>query len=133
MSKGIFVSVKVETLVLFGATGDLAQRMLFPSLYNLHLDGLLADALTIIGSGRSKMDRAAFHGQVRDALTEHLPADRIEASAVDAFIERIDYCAIDAGAGTGYDDLAALLGDRMQRPIGVYLSTPPSMFGPIAQ
>ena len=53
ISKGIGVSVKVETLVLFGATGDLAQRMLFPSLYNLHLDGLLADVLTIIGSGRS--------------------------------------------------------------------------------
>ena len=35
--------------------------------------------------------------------------------------------AIDAGAGTGYDELAALLGDRMGRPIGVYLSTPPSM------
>src|SRR3546814_20497017 len=52
ISKGIFVSVKVETLVLFGATGDLAQCMLFPSLYNLPLDGLLADELTIIGSGQ---------------------------------------------------------------------------------
>ena len=129
----MIVSVKVETLVLFGATGDLAQRMLFPSLYNLHLDGLLADALTIIGSGRSQMDRAAFHGQVRDALAEHLPADRIEEAGVGVFLERIDYCAVDAGAGTGYDDLAALLGDRMGHAIGVYLSTPPSMFGPIAQ
>ena len=127
------MSVKVETLVLFGATGDLAQRMLFPSLYNLHLDGLIADALTIIGSGRSKMDRTAFQAQVRAALVEHLPADRIEDPGVAAFLDRIDYCAIDAGAGTGYDELAALLGDRMQRPIGVYLSTPPSMFGPIAQ
>ncbi|HJS12121.1 MAG TPA: glucose-6-phosphate dehydrogenase, partial [Sphingopyxis sp.] len=93
------MSVKVETLVLFGATGDLAQRMLFPSLYNLHLDGLLADTLTIIGSGRSQMDRAAFQAQVRAALTEHLPADRIEDAGVAAFLDRIDYCAIDAGAG----------------------------------
>src|SRR3546814_5841863 len=38
ISKGNAVSVKVETLVLFGATGDLAHRMLFPSLYNLHMD-----------------------------------------------------------------------------------------------
>src|SRR3546814_7881387 len=50
LCKGTKVSVKVETLVLFGATGDLAQRMLFPSLYNLHLDGLLAGELTIIRS-----------------------------------------------------------------------------------
>ena len=131
--KGIFVSVKVETLVLFGATGDLAQRMLFPSLYNLHLDGLLADALTIIGSGRSPMDRAAFHGQVRAALAEHLPEQRLDEAAVSAFVERIDYCPVDAGAGTGFDDLATLLGHRRSRPVGVYLSTPPSMFGPIAQ
>src|SRR3546814_9583370 len=107
--------------------------MLFPSLYNLHLDGLLADALTIIGSGRSKVDRAAFQVQVQGALAEHLPADRIDDAGVASLLERIDYCAIDAGAGTGYDELAGLLGDRLGRPIGVYLSTPPSMFGPIAQ
>src|SRR3546814_10029890 len=107
--------------------------MLFPSLYNLHLDGLLASELTIIGSGRSKMDRAAFQVQVQGALAEHLPADRIDEAGVESFLERIDYCAIDAGSGTGYDELAALLGDRLGRPIGVYLSTPPSMFGPIAQ
>src|SRR3546814_17467713 len=77
--------------------------------------------------------RAAFHAQVREALAEHLPEDRIDPPVVDMFLDRIDYCAVDAGKGAGYDDLAALLGDRMARPIGVYLSTPPSMFGPIAQ
>src|SRR3546814_10542130 len=97
------------------------------------LDGLLADGLTIIGSGRSDLDRAAFHAQVREALAEHLPEDRIDPPVVDMFLDRIDYCAVDAGKGAGYDDLAALLGDRMARPIGVHLSTPPSMFGPIAQ
>jgi len=127
------VNVKVETLVLFGATGDLAHRMLFPSLYNLHRDGLLAEALTIVGSGRTRLDRAAFHTQVREALADHLPEDRLDAAALDGFLARIDYCAVDAGAGSGYDDLAALLGERMARPIGVYLSTPPSMFGAIAQ
>ena len=127
------MNVKVETLVLFGATGDLAHRMLFPPLYNLHEDGLLADTLTIVGSGRTRLDRAAFHTQVREALADHLPGDRLDAAALDGFLARIDYCAVDAGAGSGYDDLAALLGERMARPIGVYLSTPPSMFGAIAQ
>ena len=122
-----------DALVLFGATGDLAHRMLFPSLYNLHEDGLLADTLTIVGSGRTRLDRAAFHTQVREALADHLPGDRPDAAALDGFLARIDYCAVDAGAGSGYDDLAALLGERMARPIGVYLSTPPSMFGAIAQ
>ena len=64
------MSVKVETLVLFGATGDLAHRMLFPSLYNLHMDGLLDDAMTIVASGRSQMDRAGAHAMVRAALDD---------------------------------------------------------------
>ncbi len=127
------MSVKVETLVLFGATGDLAHRMLFPSLYNLHMDGLLDDAMTIVASGRSQMDRAGAHAMVRAALDDHLAGDRIDEAVIAAFLERIDYCAVDAGAATGYDRLAEMLGDRMSRPIGAYLSTPPSMFGPIAQ
>src|SRR3546814_987339 len=90
--------------------------MLFPSLYNLHMGGLLADTLTIVGSGRSQMDCAAFQAQVRAALTEHLPGDRVEAPVVETFLQRIDYCAVDAGKGTGYDDLAALLGPRMDQP-----------------
>lgn len=127
------MSVKVETLILFGATGDLAQRMLFPSLYNLHVDGLIADTLTIVASGRSRMGRAACHAMVRAALADHVSTERLDADMIDAFLGRIDYCPVDAGAGTGYDDLAALLGERLGRPIGAYLSTPPSMFGPIAQ
>ncbi|WP_052072160.1 glucose-6-phosphate dehydrogenase [Sphingopyxis sp. MWB1] len=107
--------------------------MLFPSLYNLHMDGLLADGLTIIASGRSQMERAAFQDQVRASLAEYLAQDRFDSTVADAFLARIEYCAIDAKAATGYDDLAALLGARMERPIGVYLSTPPSMFGPIAR
>ena len=40
--------------VIFGATGDLARRMLFPSLYFLDMDGLLPSALKIIGAARSR-------------------------------------------------------------------------------
>ncbi len=127
------MSIKVETLVLFGATGDLARRMLFPSLFNLHVDGLLADTMTIIGSGRSALSLDQFHDQLRTALSEHLPDDRLDPAAVDQFLARIEYCAVDAAAGTGYDELAQQLGARMDRPIGTYLSTPPSMFGPIAR
>ena len=41
---------RVSTLVLFGATGDLARRMLLPSLYGLDADGLLPPELRIIGT-----------------------------------------------------------------------------------
>ncbi|MEY4268917.1 MAG: glucose-6-phosphate dehydrogenase [Pseudomonadota bacterium] len=121
-----------ETLILFGATGDLAQRMLFPALFNLHSDGLLADVMTIMGSGRTVMDDAAFRANVHDGLREHLPADRYDAAIVDAFLRRVEYCAVDVGAGSGFDALRDRLGERASRPTAVYLSTPPSLFGPIS-
>ncbi|WP_445262339.1 hypothetical protein, partial [Pseudomonas sp. EA_5y_Pfl2_R50] len=46
--------------MLFGATGDLAQRMLLPSLYGLHADGLLPEGLTITGTARSEHTDASF-------------------------------------------------------------------------
>jgi glucose-6-phosphate 1-dehydrogenase len=127
------VSVKVKSLILFGATGDLAHRMLFPSLFNLHADGLLADDLTIIGSGRSELSDAEFHQQITESLAPHLDEERGDGAKVAGFLARLSYCAIDAKSGEGFDRLAQHLGDRMNSPIGVYLSTPPSMFGPIAR
>jgi glucose-6-phosphate 1-dehydrogenase len=49
-----------RTLLLFGATGDLSKRMLLPSLYALHSDGLIAPDLRIMGTARSELDDAGF-------------------------------------------------------------------------
>ena len=58
-------------LVLFGARGDLARRMLFPSLYRLARAGRLPEDYRIIGSGRSSPDSLdAFRDSVRDGLAE---------------------------------------------------------------
>ena len=67
---------KADTLLLFGATGDLAQRMLLPSLCALDADGLLAPELEIIGTARSAMSDAEFRNFARAALEKYLPADR---------------------------------------------------------
>ena len=65
---------KASTLLMFGATGDLARRMLLPSLYGLDSDGLLPDDLRIIGTARTELDDAAFRERAEAALEEHLPA-----------------------------------------------------------
>ena len=64
---------KVSTLLLFGATGDLARRMLLPSLYGLDSDGLLPPGLRIIGTARTELDDAGFRERANAALHEHLP------------------------------------------------------------
>ena len=55
-------------LVIFGATGDLAQRMLLPSMYSLYRDGLLPDDVRILGTARSELDDARFRASVAEAL-----------------------------------------------------------------
>ena len=52
------MSFTADRLILFGATGDLAQRMLLPSLCALHGEGLLPADLRIVGTARSDLDDA---------------------------------------------------------------------------
>ena len=62
---------KVSTLLLFGATGDLAHRMLLPSLYGLHADGLLPDDFRIVCTARSDLTDDQYQATAVEALKEH--------------------------------------------------------------
>ncbi|TCD04146.1 glucose-6-phosphate dehydrogenase [Erythrobacteraceae bacterium CFH 75059] len=116
-----------ERLLLFGATGDLAQRMLLPSLCALDADGLLAPELRIVGTARSVMDDEEFRAFARAALDRHLPEDR--RGALDRFLPRLSYQPLDATTLEGYADLATKLGTP-QAGLAIFLSTAPSLFEP---
>ena len=119
----------VGKLLLFGATGDLAQRMLLPSLYGLHADGLLPDGLTITGSARTDMDDAGFRTFAKKALGEFLPDDRKDETALAGFLDRIFYQSVDLSDQTTYQALAEKVGD-VSGGLAIYLSTAPSLFEP---
>lgn len=119
------------TIVIFGATGDLAQRMLFPSLYNLDADGLLPEAVRIHGAARSPLDDAAFAEEVSKALDSHLPAGRIDEAVKARFLSRLGYCKVDIATPADFECLAERIGDARGQGVGFYLSTPPSLFGPV--
>ncbi|MEC3949997.1 glucose-6-phosphate dehydrogenase [Sphingobium sp. HWE2-09] len=121
------------TFLLFGATGDLARRMIFPSLYNLLSDGLLPDDFLILASGRSEMDDAAFRKEVDDALRQFLAADRYDEDVATRFAAMISYQPVDAGNADQFAKLAERIDGRLERGLSVYLSTPPSLFAPTAQ
>ncbi|MES2173560.1 MAG: glucose-6-phosphate dehydrogenase [Pseudomonadota bacterium] len=121
------------TFLLFGATGDLARRMIFPSLYNLLSDGLLPDDFLIVASGRSEMDDDAFRKEVDAALHQFLPADRYDAERAARFVALIGYQPVDAGNAEQFAKLAERIDGRLERGLSVYLSTPPSLFAPTAQ
>ncbi|QGP78656.1 glucose-6-phosphate dehydrogenase [Sphingobium sp. CAP-1] len=121
------------TFLLFGATGDLARRMIFPSLYNLLSDGLLPDDFLIIGSARTEMEDDAFRAEIDAALRQFLPADRYDAEVAARFAAMIQYQAVEAGNAGQFAALADRIDGRLERGLSVYLSTPPSLFAPTAQ
>ncbi|MXP13307.1 glucose-6-phosphate dehydrogenase [Altererythrobacter confluentis] len=116
-----------DRLLLFGATGDLSQRMLLPSLCALDADELLDPALRIIGTARSEMSDAQFQDFAREALEKFLPADRRGGMA--SFLKRLSYQTLDATTLDGFDALAEKVGEP-SKGLAIFLSTAPSLFEP---
>lgn len=116
-----------STLLLFGATGDLSRRMLLPSLYALHADGLIDPNLRIFGTARSPLTDDAFRDMARAALCEFLPDDRKAEGLIDAFLLRLHYVALDASNPDGFAELAATIGN-ISGGLSIFLSTAPSLF-----
>ena len=125
------IPVEPFDLVIFGGTGDLARRKIFPGLYRRFLAGQIPDEVRIIGAARAVMDNAAYRAQTEAALTEFVGVAKMDPSTVTRFLERIFYVSIDAKGNDGWKALAALI-----RP-GVihayYFSVAPSLFGDLAE
>jgi glucose-6-phosphate 1-dehydrogenase len=88
------------TLVIFGASGDLTRRKLMPALWGLESDGLLPDALRIVGFARSERSRDVFRDDAREAVGGP------SGATWERFSSRLDYVS------GQYDDPAAL--DRLR-------------------
>jgi len=116
--------------VLFGATGDLAKRLVLPSFYRLATEGLLPDQWLLVGNGRGDISHAEFRAHVHDALTEFGPQP--EPAGWAAFAERVFF----AGGGFSTGDPGSLPGvlAEARRALGSdpqlihYLAVPPVAF-----
>ena len=117
-------------IVIFGATGDLARRMLFPSLYFLDADGLLPPDLRIIGAARSPLRDSDFRADVEQAIRARSD-DALQPDVWKRFASRLRYCGGDAATPETYDCLAGLLEGAVERIF--YLSTSPALYGTIVR
>ncbi len=115
-------------LLLFGATGDLARRMLLPSLFGLDADGLLPDCLRIIATARSVHDVDEYRAIAAAALEAFVEKERRNPADVTRFLARLSYVPLDATKTAGFNALAEAAGDT--RKLAIFLSTAPSLFGP---
>ena len=120
---------KASKLLMFGATGDLARRMLLPSLYGLDSDGLLPADLRIIGTARTELDDNAFRERADAALHEHLPEGFYSEGVAQRFLDRLQYVPLDIKDPAGFERLAGAIGDPCDG-VAIFLSTAPSLFKP---
>ncbi|MFO1255548.1 MAG: glucose-6-phosphate dehydrogenase [Sphingomonadaceae bacterium] len=121
------MSFTADRLLLFGATGDLAQRMLLPSLCALHADNLIAPELRIIGTARSDFDDDGYRNFAREALTRFLPDFR--KGAIESFLPRLSYQVLDATQAGSFITLSDEIG-TIDKGMAIFLSTAPSLFEP---
>ncbi len=119
-------------LVIFGATGDLAQRMLWPSLFALARDGLLPERLRILGSARSELDVAGFRQLVAESVGQRVPATEQSAEALAGLLERIDYFPAAVDDAAAMRKLTARVHElRGKADVVFHLSTAPRWYAPI--
>lgn len=115
----------IDRLTVFGATGDLAARYLFPALASLHAAGRLPDGFRIVASARDDDDTDGFRRRLGEAL--HIHAADVSADARDAIVASTRYAAADVGSAT---DVRQAIGDEGEAgaPNAAYLALPPSTF-----
>ena len=111
-------------LILFGGTGDLAARSLYPALAALAEDGRLPDPFHVLASGSREQTEDEFRDRVRESLDEH--ADDASDAVRQRVLDAVRYQRADISKA---EDIAALVeavpGDG---PLLAYLAVPPSMF-----
>ncbi|MEO7068927.1 MAG: glucose-6-phosphate dehydrogenase [Nostocoides sp.] len=115
------------TVVLFGATGDLARRKLLPGLLHLFQSNLLDD-LRVVGTSLDDLTPDEFRDVAKGAITEFSTRDLPE-DEVRAFLQSLDYVPISAGPDGLRDAVvrseAQLPGEQVDMRRLHYLSVPP--------
>lgn len=119
------------TVVLFGATGDLAKRKLFPALYNLYVENKMPQSFSVIGLGRTPYTDDVFQKNVEQSLRTYSRGN-VKEEGLSQFLNSFRYCTFDATELTSYEKLNKLIGQREQE-LAIpenrlfYLSVAPSL------
>jgi glucose-6-phosphate 1-dehydrogenase len=120
---------RVDALVLFGATGDLARKKLYPAIYHLFADGRLR--LPVIGVAAAGFDDEKLRSFALDAV--HASVDHTDPAAIDMLTHSLSMVDGDYRNPATFLALAdALKRVRSSRPLH-YLAIPPTLFETVAQ
>ena len=119
------------TIIIFGATGDLAKKKLLPALYHLNIENRLTDDTRIICMGRQETTQSQWHEKVTEYIS--LKArNGLDDNSLKHFLSKIDYFKCDLTESSSYQELNTQLQDPSRNyssNIVFYLSISPSLFG----
>ena len=119
--------------VLFGASGDLAKRMLYPALYDLRVTDVLPSNFGIVGFSRSGFSDGDFREMVRSSIEQYSRSGAPSDPLWSEFAQRVSYVTGGFGDIEAYRQLRARIEENDER-LGTssnrlfYLSTPPHIF-----
>lgn len=114
----------VTRLVLFGATGDLAGRFLFPALFELAHRGVLPQGFAMTASSTSDLDDDGFRAHVTQALRGRIPDEHAESATW--VLERTRYLSADATDAESVGRVLRAAREGQDIALGCYLALPPA-------
>ncbi len=128
-----------QMLIIFGASGDLTARKLIPAIFNLFKGDHLPENFVVLGVSRSDLGDLKFRNKVV-LESKYLEQDRKENGEdyIQKFADKLFYEDLGSEYDTSYERLAKRISDLDQK-YGTdgnhifYLSTPPSLYEPIAK
>jgi glucose-6-phosphate 1-dehydrogenase len=118
-------------IVIFGATGDLAQRKLLPALFHRDEQGQIPDGACIIGTSRKPLSQDEFRDFAAKAIDSHARFMKSTPEVIDRFLNRLKYYAAEATKDEGWNAIEQELADRQDVVRVFYLAVGPDLFGPI--
>ncbi len=129
------VPVEPTTLVIFGATGDLAHRKLLPAIYNLAHEGALPERFNLVGFSFEQHDDDSFRKLMGDAISDH-SRRAPKPEVLDALLHRTKYVQGSFDTPADFERLAeqlAQLDAKADEPIShlFYLATAPKFFAEV--
>ncbi|GAB3684579.1 glucose-6-phosphate dehydrogenase [Salinisphaera aquimarina] len=128
-----FVPVDPFDLVIFGGTGDLAERKLLPALYHRDRDEQFSVDSLIIGVSRSEISDDEYVTWVHETLTKQFAPNEVDPDVWTRFSARLRHQCLDLKSADGWADLDAKFDPEHERVRVFYLATASSLFGPVAQ
>jgi glucose-6-phosphate 1-dehydrogenase len=120
---------RADALVLFGATGDLSKRKLFPALYRMEEHGSLN--VPVIGVARSDWNDEGFRQHAHDAILAAIPDAK--ASVIESLLGRLDLVQGDYADPATWSGLCDSLDRSRSQHAVYYMAIPPSMFPTVAE